>query len=136
MTAIVVRTGALGDFVATLPVLERVREQAGPITVVANPRWRGLFPAADAWMDADGLDAMRIVGGSARLEHVDVGIAWTRAAAEGLRACGVRQVLHRAREKFVELLRAEVAHSLESATPEEVDEELRELDLLDYCRRD
>jgi RNA polymerase sigma-70 factor (ECF subfamily) len=49
---------------------------------------------------------------------------------------GVRQVLHRAREKFVELLRAEVAHSLELATPEEVDEELRELDLLDYCRRD
>jgi RNA polymerase sigma-70 factor (ECF subfamily) len=53
---------------------------------------------------------------------------------EGLTAEGVRQTLHRARERFAELLLAEVAHSLEPATPETVEEELRELGLLGYCR--
>jgi RNA polymerase sigma factor (sigma-70 family) len=49
-------------------------------------------------------------------------------------AAWVRKVLQRAHEKFAELLVAEVAHSLESATDAELGEELRELDLLRYCR--
>jgi RNA polymerase sigma-70 factor (ECF subfamily) len=47
---------------------------------------------------------------------------------------GVRQVLHRARKKFAELLVDEVARSLQTAKPEAVERELIELGLLDYCR--
>jgi RNA polymerase sigma-70 factor (ECF subfamily) len=49
-------------------------------------------------------------------------------------AAGVRQILHRAREKFAALLLDEVAHSLATPTDEQLAEELTELGLLDYCR--
>lgn len=49
-------------------------------------------------------------------------------------AAGVRQALHRARERFAELLLGEVAHSLDNPTAEELEQELAELGLLDYCR--
>jgi RNA polymerase sigma-70 factor (ECF subfamily) len=49
-------------------------------------------------------------------------------------AAGVRQTLHRAREKFADLLLEEVTQSLESPTAEQLEEELVELGLLDYCR--
>jgi hypothetical protein len=49
-------------------------------------------------------------------------------------ATGVRQILHRAREKFAAFLLDEVTHSLENPTAEQVAEELAELGLLDYCR--
>jgi RNA polymerase sigma-70 factor (ECF subfamily) len=48
-------------------------------------------------------------------------------------AVAIRQVLHRAREKFAELLLDEVACSLENPTAESIVEELVELGLLDYC---
>jgi RNA polymerase sigma factor (sigma-70 family) len=47
---------------------------------------------------------------------------------------GVRQTLRRARERFAELLIDEVGQSLATPSPELVEEELRELDLLAYCR--
>ncbi len=46
----------------------------------------------------------------------------------------VRQTLHRARERFADLLLDEIAHSLESDAVEQLEEELRELDLLKYCQ--
>lgn len=46
----------------------------------------------------------------------------------------VRQALHRARERFVELLLEEVAHSLGTPTEDEIDDELLNLDLWSYCR--
>ena len=49
-------------------------------------------------------------------------------------AVGVRQILHRAREKFADLLLDEVTHSLGNPTAEQLEEELAELGLLDYCR--
>jgi RNA polymerase sigma-70 factor (ECF subfamily) len=49
-------------------------------------------------------------------------------------AAGVRQALHRAREKFADLLLDEVTHSLENPTAEQVVQELADLGLLDYCR--
>ena len=49
-------------------------------------------------------------------------------------AAGVRQVLHRARERFAQLLVDEVGHSLEDPTTEQLEQELAELGLLDYCR--
>ena len=49
-------------------------------------------------------------------------------------AVGVRQVLHRARGKFADLLLDEVTHSLENPTAEQCVQELVELGLLEYCR--
>jgi len=49
-------------------------------------------------------------------------------------AAGVRQTLHRAREKFAALLLDEVTASLENPTAEQLLDELLELGLLDYCR--
>lgn len=49
-------------------------------------------------------------------------------------ADAARQLLHRARTKFAECLRAEVAATLPADDPAAVDEELAELGLLVYCR--
>ena len=47
-----------------------------------------------------------------------------------------RQLLHRTRGRFAELLVAEVRDSLADPTPEAVREELAELNLLRYCHLD
>jgi RNA polymerase sigma-70 factor (ECF subfamily) len=74
-----------------------------------------------------------------RAEHAD----WSSAqmaehlgsvAGRPLTAAGVRQTLHRAREKFAELLLEEVARSLETNDREPLEQELAELGLLSYCR--
>jgi len=49
-------------------------------------------------------------------------------------AAGVRQILHRAREKFAGLLLDEVTQSLDRPTAEQLEQEMVELGLLDYCR--
>jgi RNA polymerase sigma factor (sigma-70 family) len=46
----------------------------------------------------------------------------------------VRQTLHRAREKFADLLLDEVAHSLQTSEVDRIEQELIALDLLSYCR--
>jgi RNA polymerase sigma-70 factor (ECF subfamily) len=51
-----------------------------------------------------------------------------------LSSAAVRQSLHRARDRFADLLLEEVAHSLESPTIEKIEEELIDLELLEYCR--
>ena len=51
-----------------------------------------------------------------------------------LTAAGVRQTLHRARDRFAELLLDEVACSLETDDPEKLEQELIDLGLLAYCR--
>ena len=51
-----------------------------------------------------------------------------------LTAGGVRQMLHRARDHFAAALLEEVVHSLETPTPECLEDELLDLGLLDYCR--
>ncbi len=47
---------------------------------------------------------------------------------------GVRQILHRARTRFAQLLLEEVARSLENAAPERLEQELIDLGLLAYCQ--
>jgi RNA polymerase sigma-70 factor (ECF subfamily) len=46
----------------------------------------------------------------------------------------VRQLLHRAREKYMDLLVDEVAHSVPTTDRDRLEQELLELDLLEYCR--
>ena len=47
---------------------------------------------------------------------------------------GVRQLVHRARRRFAELLVEEVGRSLNAAAPDRVTDELIELGLMGYCR--
>ena len=47
---------------------------------------------------------------------------------------GLRQLLHRARLRFAELLVAEVAHSLQTTDQARLEQEVIELGLLKYCR--
>ncbi|HEV3115876.1 MAG TPA: sigma-70 family RNA polymerase sigma factor [Gemmataceae bacterium] len=49
-------------------------------------------------------------------------------------AVSLRQTLHRAREKFAQLLLDEVMHSLHEPTPAALEEELIDLGLFEYCR--
>jgi RNA polymerase sigma-70 factor (ECF subfamily) len=46
----------------------------------------------------------------------------------------VRQTLRRARDKFVGLLKLEIAQTLREPTEEQVEQELRDLGLLAFCR--
>jgi RNA polymerase sigma-70 factor (ECF subfamily) len=50
-------------------------------------------------------------------------------------AAAARQCLRRARDRFANLLIDEVAHSLDEPNEEAVQEELRDLGLMQYCRR-
>jgi RNA polymerase sigma-70 factor (ECF subfamily) len=62
-------------------------------------------------------------------------LAQTLAARLGrpFSADGVRQLLHRARERFADLLVDEVARSLQTSEPAVLEQELIDLDLLSYC---
>jgi len=51
-----------------------------------------------------------------------------------LTSAGVRQLLHRAREKFADILLDEVTQSLDDPSPEQLTEELENLGLSEYCR--
>jgi RNA polymerase sigma factor (sigma-70 family) len=75
-----------------------------------------------------------------RAAHPDASSAdMARGLSEQLPAhpfteAGVRKALQRARAQFADLLLDDVAHSLGEHTPEQLEEELIELDLLPYCR--
>lgn len=56
------------------------------------------------------------------------------STGEAFSAANVRQVIHRARVKFAELLRAEVAATLPNADASQIDDELADLGLLKYFR--
>jgi RNA polymerase sigma-70 factor (ECF subfamily) len=58
----------------------------------------------------------------------------TARLGKPLKAAAVRQTLHRARQRFAELLLEEVAESLKTSALERIEQELSILGLLDYCR--
>jgi hypothetical protein len=60
--------------------------------------------------------------------------ALSRQLGKPLTAAGVRQTLHRAREKFADFLLDEVTHSLREPTSDQLEEELIIVGLLEYCR--
>jgi RNA polymerase sigma-70 factor (ECF subfamily) len=74
-----------------------------------------------------------------RAEHPGVPAAslaneLTTRRGQSCTEAGVRQTLHRARGRFAELLLEEVARSLDTDSPEAVEEELADLGLMIYCR--
>jgi RNA polymerase sigma-70 factor (ECF subfamily) len=74
-----------------------------------------------------------------KAEHSE---ARTAELGDYIRAClgklltdeGVRQLLHRAREQFADLLVEEVARTLRTTDPKKLQEELSDLELLEYCQ--
>ena len=64
----------------------------------------------------------------------DLAGVFSERIGRAVTADGFRQSLHRARIRFAELLRAEVAASIPSDEPEIIDGELAELGLLVYCQ--
>jgi RNA polymerase sigma factor (sigma-70 family) len=69
-----------------------------------------------------------------RLGSEELAQELSRELGKPFTAESARQARHRARKALVQLLIDEVAHSLDKPTPEDVEQELRDLDLLDYCR--
>lgn len=74
-----------------------------------------------------------------RADHPDLSSAQmaenlSTKLGKAVSAANVRQLLHRSREKFAELLLDEVSQSLEQPTTDRLTEELVELSLLEYCR--
>jgi RNA polymerase sigma-70 factor (ECF subfamily) len=51
-----------------------------------------------------------------------------------LNAGAVRVLIHRARDAFADIVFEEVCHSLESQSLDDVEDELIELNLLEYCK--
>jgi RNA polymerase sigma-70 factor (ECF subfamily) len=74
-----------------------------------------------------------------RAEHPDApttagAAALTQSLGRPVTDAAFRQALHRARDKFSDLLRAEVAFSLGTSDPDQIGAELADLGLLAYCR--
>jgi RNA polymerase sigma-70 factor (ECF subfamily) len=74
-----------------------------------------------------------------RVEHPDqhspeLAAGLSEKLGKPISAGAVRVLLHRARDAFAELLLDEIMDSLEQASSDEAEEELIELDLLEYCR--
>ncbi len=83
---LVVRQGALGDFVLTLPVI-RALVAEGPVHVVTDRRYACLLPIGATWIDAPWLWA-----GHAPPFPYTRGIAFSTAAASALRSVGIMDV--------------------------------------------
>jgi RNA polymerase sigma-70 factor (ECF subfamily) len=74
-----------------------------------------------------------------RVDHPDLhspelAAGLSKKLCREINAGAVRVLLHRAREAFAELLLSEVIESLSDGSLAEAEEELIELDLLEYCR--
>jgi RNA polymerase sigma-70 factor (ECF subfamily) len=74
-----------------------------------------------------------------RVDHPDLSSArmaeqLTARLGKTVNAAGLRQTLHRARERFADLLLDEVVQTLGRSADEDLEQELIELNLLPYCQ--
>jgi DNA-directed RNA polymerase specialized sigma24 family protein len=110
--------------------------------VAFREAWRkDLLNRTWAGLERDSAERGQLLYAALRLKADDpartsLAVAGLLAEAHGrpFSADAARQLLHRAREKFAELLRAEVAATVPADDPAAVDDELAELGLLVYCR--
>src|SRR5262249_15150088 len=78
---------------------------------------------------------LRFRAGNPKMPSQEMAEALGRQLGKPITPDGVRQTLHRARERFADLLLDEVARSLQDPSLEGgVEEELRGVNLLEYCR--
>ena len=91
---IVVRGGALGDFVVTVPAIREARARAERLTLVANPRFAAPWPELfDELIDVRGRDALWLFGDVPAPFVPDAALVYTPGVAERLRGLGVPNVL-------------------------------------------
>ncbi|MBY0233268.1 MAG: hypothetical protein K2W96_28645, partial [Gemmataceae bacterium] len=95
--------------------------------------WRGL-EAAQAETGQPYHDIMRLRVDQPEASSTDLARLLGEKVKKEYTSPGVRQLLHRARERFAELLLDDVRESMEGAPMEQVQEELAELRLLKYCQ--
>ena len=79
-------------------------------------------------------DVLRFRASHPKLTSGQMAEALSTQLRKPLTDAGVRQTLHRAREKFAELLLDEVARSLQTNDPLQLRQELIDLGLFEYCR--
>jgi RNA polymerase sigma factor (sigma-70 family) len=79
-------------------------------------------------------DVLRLRADSPDLSSTEMAETISSRLGRTITSANLRQLLHRARERFAELLFDEVTQSLEGASDEQVEEELAELNLLKYCQ--
>ena len=111
----VVRGGALGDFVVTEPAIREARARAERLTLVADPRFASPWPGlADEIVDVRGRGALWLFGDLPAPFVPDAALVYTPGVAERLKALGVPTVLtapatptRRAHEHFFEPLGGE-----------------------------
>ena len=113
-----------------------------------RPRWISCFRKAGAsellartWLALDKMDqdtgqsfhaVLHYRADHPKLRSPELAVGLTEKLGKPITAVGVRQLVHRARERFAELLRAEVQASLDSDDPDDLQAELQELGLLVY----
>ncbi len=95
------RTGALGDFCITLPVLEALFATGERVDVMCQPRFevlvREVGTPGRVW-DAGGVESLWLFGGGGEHRGGDVphrysvGVGFSAAHAAALRACGIPDV--------------------------------------------
>lgn len=128
--------------------LSSASDPATPTQLPAGPEaefdkyWRGAL-LDRAWDELRGLQdrgnaplysALRIRAENPKLPSTEGAKLLSKVVGRQVSAAGFRQMVHRARGRFVELLRLEVAFSLGTNQKEVIDCELADLELLAYCR--
>lgn len=92
---LIVRGGALGDFVLTTPTIRAVAARADAVTVACNPRFAAAFPDLQvSTLDLHGRGAAWLFGGAAPPQPLpDAALVYTPGVADHLRTLGVPRVL-------------------------------------------
>lgn len=70
--ALFLRTGALGDFILSLPLLDEVCRRYGRAALITRRAYRDLLPSGcrpELWLDCDGSDAGRLCAPSGTLRE-------------------------------------------------------------------
>jgi RNA polymerase sigma factor (sigma-70 family) len=88
---------------------------------------------SDRQTGSHGGTILRFKSQHPELDSQAVAHRMTEQLARPFTAASIRQAIHRAREKFAELLREEIARSINSTHMDAIDQEAAELGLLAYC---
>jgi RNA polymerase sigma-70 factor (ECF subfamily) len=79
-------------------------------------------------------DVLRLRVDAPEMSSTEMAESLSGTLGRPISAANVRQLLHRARDRFADLLFDDVRLSLEGAPMEQIEEELAELNLLKYCK--
>jgi len=79
-------------------------------------------------------DVLRLRAEHPELRSTELAERLSFGASKPTTAANVRVLLHRARQRFAELLLEEISHSLHTTDVEHIEQELIELNLYGYCR--